>query len=676
MNGMLSHLLLLPAVFVILIACSDVCKGYLQCLAWDIYQERLKFICRIPGFSHPVSLIDSQGQLYVQCTFNRNVSNCTPAMRNDSVVTHFALNYITVTTGVLNKEMNGLWSCLQNNTRLTTYVNLSKGIRDSTEVNITGYFRNEKENLRSIIRCSSCREPDGHNVEFLENNRSVDSLTFSYDTGICTHKHGNCTPNACSCTGIDFILAFQYDTKSNGSVYSCDVMYTDSSTQEKFSIHASTFFNGKEFYMTNTYSKIIKAGDKIWNEQFTTIDITSDMEVDPAGTTPVADADTISVGSIGGFQTIHVIAIVIGCVMVFIVANLLCNLYFKRKASSNRTTHEIAGIEERIELEPLMKTGNKSSIETQTSTGDTRITSSTMTETSYLLQEKSVFKLNASSYVTDLYFCDPCSYQSKDRLSLFFCIDCEEALCAICLQYHNVMKQTRTHNCVSMNKVPRNFSLPLTCTDHDPLKYEYYCVDHVCFCCVRCIVTCHAGKGCKPEPIDDSSNGFQKTQVFFDYDRQLNKYIDLLVKLNTNQYNMIDQMTNIIPNNFGKKFFDENEMDCETVKLELNAYAKETCDILISTREQKELFEFMKTYGSDKHLFILTHFLKQSLIEIDQRVSELVGHTRHACTCKTKSQENHVATCPTIEMIETELENISFHRWRQSQTPVKETRLT
>lgn len=655
---MLRHLLLLPAVFLLISCSDDSTSQHLSCLAWEIYQERLKLICRIPGFSHPVSLFDSKGQLYVQCTFDRNVHNCTPAFRNDSVVTNFALNYITVTTEMLNNEMNGLWVCLQNNIRLTTYVNLSKGIRDSTKVSITGLFRNEKDNLRSIIRCSSCREPDGYNVEFLENKQSVDSLSFSNETGICTHKYGKCQLNKCSCTGLDFILVFQNVTKTNGSVYSCDVLYTDSYTQEKFSIHASTFFNGKDFYMTKTYSEIIKAGDKIWNGPFvTTLDIQSDIENDPASTTPASDEENISLVTIGGLQTIHVIAIVIGCVMVFIVALLFFLLYFQRKSSNEKTTHEITDIELSIESEPLIETENKSSIEIKASTGETKIHRSTMTETSYLLQEKSVYKQNLSSYVR-YYFCDPCSYQFLNRSALFFCIDCEEALCAICSHYHNVMKQTRKHNCVSMNKVPINFSLPLTCTDHDSSKYEYYCVDDGRLCCIKCITTCH--QECKLESIDDSSNGFQKTQVFYDYDRQLNKYIDLLVNLSTNQYYMIDQMT---------KF--ENEMDCENVKDKLEAYAKETCEKLVSTREQKALFEFMKTYGSDKHLFILTHFLKKSLIEIDQRVSVLVGHTKNACTYKTKSQENNVATFPTIEKIETELENIFVHRWRQSQTPVK-----
>lgn len=281
--------------------------------------------------------------------------------------------------------------------------------------------------------------------------------------------------------------------------------------------------------------------------------------------------------------------------------------------------------------------------------------------------------------------CDPCSFQQKKRLAVFYCIDCEESLCANCSNYHKIMKQTRNHNSISMNKIPRNFSLPLTCTDHETMKHEYYCVDHECLCCVRCIATGHARKGCKLEQIDDASKGFTKTQVYMDYDSQLKRYIDLLVEFNAYQYQMIDQMTNTIASTLTKSQCDKNKDRCKPIEvdiqpitdlddiiLRLNSFAKETCYILYSAGEQKGLFDFMKDNGSDRQLFILTHSLRQKLIEIDKRVSELVGQTKNAISYDKQSQEFHTATFSTIER---DLTRIAFHRWRQSQTAVIDSEL-
>ncbi|CAC5409022.1 unnamed protein product [Mytilus coruscus] len=680
MDGMLCHILQL----LILITCSGLSKSNLECLTWNIQQERLELICRVSNFSHPVSLIDSHGQIYAKCTFERNIQHCIPVVRNESIVTHYALKYVIFTTDGLTKDMNGEWICLQAIVKLKTYVSLSKGIIDSTElgVDITGKYRNEKDNPRTIISCFSCREPYGCNVEFLEDKRSVDSLTFSNDTDTCTHGKGECHPDECNCTRNEFTRASQYDTESNGSIYSCDMLFTDPYTHAKFLITASVFRKGKEFYQMNKSTTIIKAADKVWKETFSSdkkIKIT--QEVHPTLTTPVAEtSDDIEAESKGGLQALEVIAIVAACLVLFVFALFFVRQHYKRKASRKDMIPEGIEIDE---CEPLFESQNKSTIQTQTE--DNKIESATMTEESYLLQEKSVFKRNESSNGTNLNTCDPCSFQYKDRLAVFYCIDCEESLCANCSNYHKIMKQTRNHNNVSMNKIPTNFSLPLTCTDHETMKHEYYCVDHECLCCVRCIATGHAGKGCKLEQIDDASKGFTKTQVFLDYDCHLNRYIDLLVELSAYQYHMIDHMTNTLDSTFIKSQCDDNTeqskanevdiqpiTDLDDIKLRLNAYAKETCYILYSAGEQKGLFDFMKDNGSDRQLFILTHSLRQRLIEIDKRVSELVGHTKHAISYDKQSLEVHSATFPTIER---ELTNISFHRWRQSQTAVKDPAL-
>lgn len=111
-------------------------------------------------------------------------------------------------------------------------------------MDIAGELIIEKGKPKVKIKCFSCREPDGNNVEFLENNRSVDSLTFRHDTKTCMHQRGECHPIDCSCSRTEFILTFHYDTQKKGSNYSCDMLFTDSFSHEKYSKVATVVFNG------------------------------------------------------------------------------------------------------------------------------------------------------------------------------------------------------------------------------------------------------------------------------------------------------------------------------------------------------------------------------------------------------------------------------------------------
>lgn len=90
-------------------------------------QDRLELICRVLDFSHPVTLIDSHGQMYAQCTFERNIQHCTPVSRNESIVTYYSLKYVKFTTDGLTNDMNGEWVCLQDVMKSKTYVSLAKG---------------------------------------------------------------------------------------------------------------------------------------------------------------------------------------------------------------------------------------------------------------------------------------------------------------------------------------------------------------------------------------------------------------------------------------------------------------------------------------------------------------------------------------------------------------------
>lgn len=104
-----------------------LCSSDFPCLTWEVNQERLKFTCRVSGFTFPVSLFDSQGQLYANCIFPDDTYECTSIVENEMLVVDFARKTIVYTTAEINENMNGVWICLQDEHELTTNVSLSEG---------------------------------------------------------------------------------------------------------------------------------------------------------------------------------------------------------------------------------------------------------------------------------------------------------------------------------------------------------------------------------------------------------------------------------------------------------------------------------------------------------------------------------------------------------------------
>lgn len=98
---------------------------------------------------------------------------------------------------------------------------------------------------KHAIKCFSCREPDGDNVEFLVNGRTEDSITYKHDTGDCTHHNGECHPDECSCNANMFQHAFHLELKNNSLLYTCEMLFTDSFTNAVFSKHISILFKEK-----------------------------------------------------------------------------------------------------------------------------------------------------------------------------------------------------------------------------------------------------------------------------------------------------------------------------------------------------------------------------------------------------------------------------------------------
>lgn len=119
------------------------------------------------------------------------------------------------------------------------------GTIESTNVNLTWIVFDNGKYQNVAFKCSSCSIPNGHNVEFLRNNRSVDSITYDTATGKCSHILGECSPDICCCNSHVFIRYYKRKDISPKTHFSCDMRFVDSLKSIKFSKKSTLFYDGQ-----------------------------------------------------------------------------------------------------------------------------------------------------------------------------------------------------------------------------------------------------------------------------------------------------------------------------------------------------------------------------------------------------------------------------------------------
>jgi len=91
-------------------------------------------------------------------------------------------------------------------------------------------------------------------------------------------------------------------------------------------------------------------------------------------------------------------------------------------------------------------------------------------------------------------FCGICDIRHISKPSEVWCQDCEEGLCAECIEYHSSVKPSRGHTTIPIEEYQK---LPLYvldikehCNEHHE-KFKLYCKQHGCPCCGICMVETH-----------------------------------------------------------------------------------------------------------------------------------------------------------------------------------------
>ena len=91
-------------------------------------------------------------------------------------------------------------------------------------------------------------------------------------------------------------------------------------------------------------------------------------------------------------------------------------------------------------------------------------------------------------------FCGICDIRHISKPSEVWCPDCEEGLCAECIEYHSLVKLSRGHTTIPIaeyRKLP-SYVLEIKehCSEHNG-KFQLYCQNHGCPCCGICIMENH-----------------------------------------------------------------------------------------------------------------------------------------------------------------------------------------
>ena len=241
-------------------------------------------------------------------------------------------------------------------------------------------------------------------------------------------------------------------------------------------------------------------------------------------------------------------------------------------------------------------------------------------------------------------FCGMCDNRHISKPSKVWCRECEEGLCAECIEYHSSGKLSRGHATVPMAEYQTLPSYVLEikehCNEHHE-TYTLYCKEHECPCCGICNVENH--KDCKEVAVLRNITKNVKTSTMFNETEHLIKEMfENIGKIRQNRetnassvkeqkrkiQNEIHELRAKFNNHLDK--LQENMMK-ELIEAEKQV-TEETRQLLVSLDEkQKKLIEYqtnivsIKKYASDLQTFIAVKQIEKDLETHDTWLESLIN---------------------------------------------------
>ena len=241
-------------------------------------------------------------------------------------------------------------------------------------------------------------------------------------------------------------------------------------------------------------------------------------------------------------------------------------------------------------------------------------------------------------------FCGMCDNRHISKSSKVWCRECEEGLCAECIEYHCSGKLLRGHTTVPMAEYQKLLSYVLEIKEHCNEHHETYtlfCKEHECPCCGICNVENH--KDCKEIAVlRNITKNVKASTMFNETEHFIKEMFENIGKIRQNTatssssvkeqkrkiQNEIHELRTKFNNHLDK--LQENMMK-ELIDAEKQV-TEETRQLLVSLDEkQKKLIEYqtnivsIKKYASDLQTFIAVKQIEKDLETHDTWLQSLIN---------------------------------------------------
>ena len=241
-------------------------------------------------------------------------------------------------------------------------------------------------------------------------------------------------------------------------------------------------------------------------------------------------------------------------------------------------------------------------------------------------------------------FCGICDIRHISKPSKIWCLDCEEGLCAECIEYHSSVKPSRGHTTLPIEEYQKLPSYVLEikehCNEHHE-KFKLYCKHHGCPCCGICMVESHMD--CLDVTIlENTVKDVKSSAIFNEIEELINEMTETIGKIrqtrDTNSSavreqkiiveNAIQEQRANINNHLDKL---QEDLMKELTEVEQNV-TDETRDLIVSLDEkQKELSEYqtniinIKKYASDLQTYIAVKQIEKDVENHDTCLQSIVN---------------------------------------------------
>ena len=130
--------------------------------------------------------------------------------------------------------------------------------------------------------------------------------------------------------------------------------------------------------------------------------------------------------------------------------------------------------------------------------------------------------------------CDPCTSDGKKEIALSWCVNCSEALCKQCQQYHQKFKAFRNHSFLDLSSVKTrdeasSLSGFIPCSEHPSSPAQVFCRDHRDTCCTLCATVRH--RSCSEiSTLEEAARKVKNEETTKDLDKRIDELKETLEK--------------------------------------------------------------------------------------------------------------------------------------------------